>query len=143
MYGLEAITTHNGWSMAMVGAAIVFSGLVVLSLAISQLKKLIALWENRNKQTLKNGMPDENTEAKGIELPEHWPEDIHEAASLYEPLFKKLGDSFPLSDLYTLSKKNNYPHPHLTIKRLREAQILIPVGDGNFTQNQSNHDENR
>ncbi len=143
LYGLEAIAAHNGWSMAIAGATIVFAGLVVLSLAISQLKQLITIWENRSKLTNKNDMSNENTEAKEIELPEHWPEDIHEAANLYEALFKKLGDSFPLSDLYTLSKKHNYPHPHLTIKRLREAQILIPVGDGNFTQNQSNHDKNR
>lgn len=136
MYGLEAINAHNGWSMAIVGATIVFAGLVALSFAISQLKRLIEIWENRNKLTNKNGIPNENAEAKGIELPDHWPEDIHEAAGLYEPLFKKLGDSFPLANLYKLSEKNNYPHPHLTIKRLREAQILIPVGDGNFTRNQ-------
>lgn len=94
------------------------------------------MWENRYKLTNKNSMSNKNIAAQGIELPCHWPDDIHEAAGLYEPLFKKLGDSFPLADLYKLSEKNNYPHPHLTIKRLREAQILIPVGDGNFTQNQ-------
>jgi len=136
LHGLEAINAHNGWSMALVGATIVFTGLVVLSFAISQLKKLIAMWEQRNTLTNKNGISNENVEEKGIELPKHWPEDIHEVESLYEPLFKKLGDSFSLADLYKLSEKNNYPHPHLTIKRLREAKILIPVGDGNFNRNQ-------
>jgi len=136
LYGLEAINAQNGWSMALVGITIVFTGLVALSFAISQLKKLIELWENRDKLTGKNGMVNENVGTEGIELPDHWPEDIHEAAGLYEPLFKKLGDPFPLADLYKLSEENNYPHPHLTIKRLRDAQILIQVGDGNFTRNQ-------
>ena len=136
MHGLEAINAQNGWSMALVGATIVFTGLVVLSFAISQLKKLIEIWENRKKLNNKHSMTNETVKKKEIELPDHWPEEIHEAAGLYEPLFKKLGDSFSLADLYKLSEKNNYPHPHLTIKRLREAQILIPVGDGDFTQNQ-------
>jgi hypothetical protein len=136
LHGIEAINAHNGWSMALVGATIVFTGLVVLSLAISQLKKLIELLENWNKRSDKNGVPDESVKTKEIELPHHWPEDILEAAALYGPLFEKLGDSFQLIDLYKLSEKHDYPHPHLTIKRLREAQILIPVGDGNFIQNQ-------
>jgi hypothetical protein len=122
--------------MAIVGAMIVFTGLVVLSLAISQLKKLITMVENRQKPTDKSGMPDEKSEKDNIQLPERWPEDIHEAADLYEPLFNKLGDAFPLAELYRLSEEHNYPHPHLTIKRLREARMLIPAGDGIFKRNQ-------
>ena len=46
MYGLDAISAHNGWAMAVVGATIIFSGLIVLSLAISQLTNLLKLWDN-------------------------------------------------------------------------------------------------
>ncbi|MBW1726140.1 MAG: OadG family protein [Deltaproteobacteria bacterium] len=39
MYGLQAIAAYNGWAMALAGALIVFSGLVILSFVISQLHK--------------------------------------------------------------------------------------------------------
>ncbi|MEN8212519.1 MAG: OadG family protein [Thermodesulfobacteriota bacterium] len=46
MYGLEAINANNGWSIAVVGVTIVFSGLVMLSFVISQLHKILDLWKN-------------------------------------------------------------------------------------------------
>jgi hypothetical protein len=122
--------------MAFVGALIVFSGLVVLSIAISQFKRIIDFWENRinigKKKESAPSAPSENTK-KTIPLPAEWPTDIREAASIYKPLFEKLGSSFELADLYKLSGENNYPHPHLTIKQMREAQIIIPTGDGRFS----------
>ena len=126
MTGLEAISANNGWSMAVLGITIVFSGLVILSLAISQLKKIIDLLEKREKGSKQKAMPEDDT----VSPPEDFissdvcPEDIHETALLYKPLFEKLGDTFQLSELYGLSQANRYPHPHLTIKNLRQAQIL-------------------
>ena len=47
MYGIQAITAHNGWAMALAGALIVFSGLIVLSFAISHLHKLLKIFEKQ------------------------------------------------------------------------------------------------
>ena len=47
MYGIDNITANNGWAMAAVGATIVFLGLVVLSFVISQIHKILELWEKR------------------------------------------------------------------------------------------------
>ncbi len=49
MFGFENISNHNGWAIAAVGASIVFSGLVVLSFVISQIHKILNLWEDREK----------------------------------------------------------------------------------------------
>lgn len=136
MSGLEAINHYNGWSMAVLGTSIVFSGLVVLSLAISQLKKVINYWETRTgrEEKQEGRAPSHSSQSRpAIPLPAVWPEDIREAAGLYKPLFDQLGSPFQLADLYRLSGDNNYPHPHLTIKLMREAQIIIPSGDGNFS----------
>lgn len=137
MYGFEAITAHNGWSMAIAGASIVFSGLVILSLAISQLHKLLTIWENkknffnRNKQTSVNS----TEEVLDLNLPERFPSDINEAARLYRPLVEKLGQPFQLVQLYEVSRKKGFPHPHLTISLLRQAKVLVPEGDGVFFWN--------
>jgi hypothetical protein len=137
LYGFEAITAHNGWSMAIAGASIVFSGLVILSLAISQLHKLLTMWENignffnRNKKTSVNS----TEEVLDLNLPERFFADINEAARLYHPLVEKLGQPFQLVQLYEVSRKNGFPHPHLTISLLRQAKVLVPEGDGVFFWN--------
>ncbi len=138
MQGLEAINAVNGWSMALLGASIVFTGLVVLSLAISQLEKVVKFIESRQGLlTQDQDQPQVKALQKGVAAPpDHFPEDMDQAVHLYNPLFEKLGDTFQLSELYKLTKENNFPHPHLTIKLFRQAQILVPVGDGSFTVNQ-------
>jgi hypothetical protein len=137
LYGFEAIAAHNGWSMAIVGASIVFSGLVILSLVISQLHKLLKIWENkgtffnRNKRTSVNS----TEEVLDLNLPGRFPSDINEAARLYHPLVEKLGQPFQLVQLYEVSRKKGFPHPHLTISLLRQAKVLVPEGDGVFIWN--------
>jgi hypothetical protein len=133
LYGLEAINAYNGWSIAVVGAGIVFTGLVALSIAISQLHKLLLLWDKRDKSFKLNGQDKE--EQSDITSPEHFPRDINEVAEIYKPIFAKLEESFQLSELYKITQKYNFPHPHLTIKSFRQAQILMPVGNGSFRLN--------
>lgn len=132
MYGLEAIDAHNGWAIAIIGTGIVFSGLVVLSIAISQLHKLLILWDKRDKFINPNGQKKIKSD---ISMPERFPQDINEVAELYKPIFAKLEATFQLAELYKLSQTYNFPHPHLTIKNFRQAQILVPVGNGNFKVN--------
>ena len=135
MYGIEAINAHDGWSIAVIGAGIVFTGLVVLSIAISQLHKLLLFWDKRDKFLKPNGKKVTAEEKSDIVSPEHFPLDINEVVEIYRPVFSKLGDSFQLTDLYDMARKYNFPHPHLTIKEFRQAGIMLPVGDGCFKLN--------
>ncbi len=140
MYGFEAITVHNGWAMALAGALIVFAGLVVLSLAISQIHKILALFDKEEKevdfqQDLKAPKEDGLEDKPLIFLPKQLPADINEIARLYQPLIDELAETFYLSDLYEISRKNKFPHPHITLTAFRESEILIPYGEGVFTWN--------
>jgi len=137
LYGFAAITAHNGWSMAIAGALIVFSGLVILSLAISQLHKLLAIWENKGNffNRIKQTSVNSKEEVLDLNLPERFFSDVNEAARLYHPLIEKLGQPFQLAQLYEVSRKKEFPHPHLTISLLRQAKVLVPQGDGVFIWN--------
>ena len=134
MYGLEAISANNGWAMAIAGALIVISGLTVLAFVIAQLHKLIGLFEKleqkqkQKKELLKKEAKDKQ---KAPSL-DRCLSNIDETADLYQPLVEQLNDSFQLRELYEISRKNNFPHPHLTIRHLRSAGILVPKGDGIF-----------
>lgn len=139
MYGFEAITANNGWSMAIVGASIDFTGLVILSIIISQLHKLLEYWDNRKSRGNESEaslLPADHKMTKGNAIPDIFPQDILEVAKLYGPLIEKIGKSFQLTELYRIAQENKYPHPHLTITSFRQEGILVSEGDGLFSWNQ-------
>ena len=136
MFGFENITANNGWAMAVVGATIVFIGLVVLSFVISQVHKILKLWENRDEFLSRSEKQAQIEEPKTIKAPvdvqRHLPS-TKELASIYRPLVGQLKQPFELLQLFEISNKMDLPHPHLSIKYLQQAGILVPQGDGMFT----------
>jgi len=136
LYGLHAISAHNGWAMSIAGALIVFSGLVLLSTAISQIHKILLFFENRYAAFQNNNKKQENNETEeqpASTLPAVFPAELDELASLYQPLINEIGETFYLSDLHKIARENNFPHPHITVTAFRDAKILIPYGDGVFS----------
>ena len=138
MYGFENITANNGWAMAFVGATIVFTGLVVLSFVISQLHKILNLWDNRDQWLAKpkdRAKPAEAAVPSGPAYRERRLPTVDELVSIYRPLVEQLTEPFDLVQLYEKSNQMDLPHPNLSINRLREADILVAQGDGTFTWN--------
>ena len=138
MFGIENITQNNGWAMAAVGASIVFSGLVVLSLAISQIHKILKLWEDRQKHIARYKKPAPGAEEQTrdtLSYEERHLPSIESLSQTYSRLVDKLEEPFILSQLFEIANKNDLPHPHLSIQRLQEADILVAQGDGTFTWN--------
>ena len=135
MFGFENITASNGWAMAVVGATIVFLGLVVLAFAISQIHKILNFWEQRDEffsRYRKQAQPrGPKTSKSCVSIPHHIPS-AKELTSIYRPLVEQLKQPFDLLQLFAISKKMDLPHPHLSIKNLQEAGILVPQGDGTF-----------
>ena len=128
MFGLEAISHHNGWAIAVTGACIVFSGLGALSLIISQLHKLVALLDRPPKAVVEV-VADEEPQTPP---PPECPTDLDLTVSRYLPLIEELEPEFDLADLYVLAKKYHLPHPHLSIRCLVDSGKLQPLGDGIF-----------
>ena len=124
MFGLEAISAHNGWAMAITGIIIVMGGLSVLAFLISQLHKVIGLFEEKKKAA--HPIAEPLTDSNILN-------DLETAARTYRPLTADLGDSFHLADLYRIFEKERLPHPHLTISALRAAEYLQSSGDGLFS----------
>ena len=138
VYGFDNIAANNGWAMAAVGASIVFAGLVVLSFVISQIHKILELWEKRDipKEPQPEAPPPDK--AQKIQGPvykaPHLPA-VNDLISIYRPLVEQLKEPFELSQLFDISNKMDLAHPHLSIKQLWEAGVLIAQGDGTFTWN--------
>ncbi len=132
LYGLEAINAYNGWNMAIAGALIVLSGLAVLSFIISQLHRVISLFEEKEVVA---EVPPETEASDKIKIPIQIPTDIDEAADIVQPIVDQLDSDFELSDLYKLLMDNGFPHPHMSIKTFREADIILASGEGLFTWN--------
>ena len=128
--GLAAISACNGWAMAFTGATIVLSGLAILSFIISLLPKILSLLKKRASLLPDNAQKNQETKSEKTDFLNA---DLQTLKQSYAPLVRKLGASFQLSDLFELTKKNALPHPHLSIKRLREEGTLISKGAGLFT----------
>ena len=133
MYGLEAINAHNGWAMAITGAIIVMSGLTVLSIIISQLHRIIGLLENRKTkndlaQTAEEQTPVMETQPALTEL-----SDLGNNVNRFQLLTTDAGETFDLTTLHQIFIQNDDPHPHLTIRSLREQGYLVSAGEGRFT----------
>ena len=134
MTGIEAITANNGWAMAAVGGSIVFSGLVILSLTISQLHKVLGLWGRRDEllQKLKNGKEKDS----GQKMPDiQISEDVQETIRTFKLLTQRIGDPFALPKLLDLSVKCGLAKPHSTINMLLTSNIIVPDGKGYFRWN--------
>ena len=138
MFGFDNIAANNGWAMAAVGATIVFLGLVVLSFVISQIHKILELWEKKDESRVR---PEDKMPAEAapkaqdrIYKVQHLPS-VNDLIPIYRPLVEQLKDPFELTQLFDISNKMDLAHPHLSIKQLWEADVLIDRGDGTFTWN--------
>jgi hypothetical protein len=132
MFGIDNITNNNGWAMAVVGASTVFVGLAVLSFVISQIHKILEAWDNRKQD--KAVAADTPQEKAPATREQHLPT-VSELCSIYRPLVEQLQEPFLLTQLFEKTKEMDLPHPHLSIKSLQEADVLVYQGDGTFTWN--------
>jgi hypothetical protein len=121
--------------MAIIGPLIVMSGLIILSIIISQLHKVVAIFDKKAKQTTEPPIKSNVKSKDAISVPKILPNDILETAKIYQMLIDKLEQPFELRELYQVAEQNNFPHPILTVNRLRGAEILICEGEGLFIWN--------
>ena len=116
MYGLEAINANNGWAISVVGVTIVFSGLVILSFVISQLHKVLALWENpsKRKPLFKVKQPEalpEKLQEKQIFDRSVFTESQKEVAKQFALLVRTMKDPFSLPRLLHLAQISGLKDP--------------------------------
>ena len=129
VFDIARISAHNGWVMAVTGAVLVMLGLATLSLIISQLHKIIGFFETKAAPPLTT----KSAPAAAADGDVDYLSDPEAIVKLYKALTEELGEPFELTKLYQLAQKDQLPHPHLTLRTLREAGLLIPAGEGTFS----------
>lgn len=136
MYGLEAIATNNGWAISVVGITIVFTGLVLLSMAIAQLHKLLELWEDRhNINFFKKKSSTEESPLKPLS------EKQKESAGQFNLLVRTMEENFPLPKLMKLAEISGLDRPHAGLATLLKYKIIAPDGNGYFVWNKEKSQE--
>ena len=120
--------------MALAGACIVMTGLVTLSFIISQLHRFIAMFGKGDapEKTIPEAEPKPEPVAVSA-ADDNLLADVAATAQLYQPLTVELGETFGLAQLYRIMDAQNLPHPHITVRELRGAGFLVPVGEGTFS----------
>ncbi len=137
MYGLEAIAQHNGWAISFLGVSIVFTGLVSLSVILSQLYKVLAFWDNRkiHIKNIKKIFTNRESSDQAIKK-KTLPAVTDESANHYRLLIGIMGDPFSLPKLIELAESRGLPHPHSTINKFLKEEIISPNNKGFFTWKQ-------
>ena len=130
MLDLQAISENQGWSIAVVGVTTVFTALIVLSLLISQLHKVLDLWERRRhigRALFRRKV--ENKEGTGPQL--SWP--AQEAAHSFDLLSARSGGGLASLDLLLeLAEKRGVVIDQKTLDELIAFGRLIKDEDGHF-----------
>lgn len=132
MQGIAAISANNGWAMALAGACIVMAGLALLSFVISQLHKIIALLEGKRKESSVPVQESPAASERHLAAPPDLLDDPAAAARFYRSFSIDLGKTFSLAKLYDILNEENQPHPHITIRTLREGGFLVPAEEGKY-----------
>lgn len=144
MTGFEAILHHNGLAMAAVGITIVFTALVALSLIISQLHKLLLIWDDRgtyfekvrymfsSAKPIEAGSPQVDKEILGI----HYFDDIRESSRQFRILIQAMGEPFSLPELIRIAQSFGIEHAHSTVSHLIVNNFIVPDGNGFYRWNQ-------
>lgn len=127
--GFHLISANNGWVMALTGALIVMLGLAALALIISQLHKVLAFFESKKQP---QGQSPAQYRSADVDIALDWLGDPAAAARLCQVFTTHLGADFKLTVLYKELERMDCPHPHLTIRSLRENGWLVPSGEGLF-----------
>jgi hypothetical protein len=120
--------------MAATGATIVILGLSILSFIISQLHKIIAIIEKKEKPAVDQKVV-EDTAPPVLDAGHVGADDLSDlqsTAKLIQPFTVELGNSFKLTDLYKAMDRADFPHPHITVRELRGAGFLSPGEEGTF-----------
>ena len=135
MFGFEAIIAHDGLGISVIGISIVFVSLVLLSFAVSQIHKLIELWDKKNtsyQRVKKSQQKDQKTPSVSDPA---IPQDVQKASRQFKLLIEWIGEPFPLPKLLDLSEKCGLSRPHSTINELVKCELIIPDGNGYFIWN--------
>lgn len=135
MFGFEAIIAHDGLGISVIGISIVFVSLILLSFAVSQIHKLIGLWDKKNTsyQRLKKPQQKDQKTPPVSELTV--PQDVQRASRQFKLLIEWMGEPFPLPKLLDLSEKCGLSRPHSTINELLKCELIIPDENGYFIWN--------
>lgn len=142
MYGIAAINAHNGWSIALIGATIVFLGLVFLSLAISRLHRILDMLENRDmyyRRIKQRWRPEQKEPAAGAGQPSDV--DLRELVSQYDMLTRAMDEPFSLPRLLSLAEKRGLAHPHSSVNALVQSGVMEADGTGSYRWNHEIHDK--
>jgi len=134
LFGFEAIIAHDGLGISVIGISIVFVSLILLSLAVSQVHKLIGLWDKRNTYYQRLKKPQKRGDQK-IPSDMPVPQDIRRASRQFKLLIEWIGEPFPLPKLLDLSEKCGLSSPHSTINEFIKCKLIIPDDNGYYMWN--------
>lgn len=131
MFDFNAIGANNGWAMSLVGALTVFTGLVILTLVVSQMHRLLQLLDN-GVLLLKRWIGENGTTTGAGRRGPVLSREARTAVGQFGLLVQKVGQPFSLPRLIEHSQHAGLKRPHALVNEMLEAGLIIPDAKGYF-----------
>jgi len=142
MYGLEAISAANGWTIAISGVSIVFIGLLVLAAVMANMERILASWDRRGELLKAFKQKPQEKQAQVREAPQGRPEsqtpdkislrlsqEQIEVADHFRLITKRLGKPFPLPQLLEKATEHGISNPHRHLDTFLKLNLIVEDKD--------------
>ncbi|GAB6887413.1 hypothetical protein JCM13304A_09110 [Desulfothermus okinawensis JCM 13304] len=130
--GMDAIISANGFSITLVGMLTVFLGLFGLYVILSELHKIILIWDNRSGLFTNIFFFKKKTPFPGFDQIKNNPPLIIEQAKQLYTLSKFVGEEFSLRRVLELAKKRGLDISKDSIKVLIETEIIVQIDSDRY-----------
>jgi hypothetical protein len=138
VYGLNAISQANGWTISLVGTTVVFVGLALLATIIAHLEKPLNLWDTKQRLFKHVQAPFRETQSrKTVTVRSQRPSpdaaqvvrfklspEKQEVASHFKLVVERLGEPFSLTRLLEQAEKRGIPRPHSHLALFLELKLI-------------------
>jgi hypothetical protein len=132
--GFHSISIDSGWVVALISLLVVILGLAMRARFLVAPRKMP---DPPDQSPLSEEQHLIEAEPAGVGYDINLLDDLSSAAAFCKSLSAAIGEPFKLAVLYHQLAKSSWPHPHLTIRSLREAELLKPAGNGLFAWSKS------
>ncbi|MFZ1983268.1 MAG: hypothetical protein WAU91_02575 [Desulfatitalea sp.] len=127
--GLHSLSIDNGFVVALISLIVVILCMTVRAIFLAKPRK-------KPVRPVQTPQPEEQSQIKVVPgwggYDSNLFGDLSASATICKSIAEAVGEPFKLAVLYHQLEMSNWPHPHLTIRSLREAELLMPAGNGLF-----------
>jgi Na+-transporting methylmalonyl-CoA/oxaloacetate decarboxylase gamma subunit len=142
MYGWQAITAANGWSITLAGVAIVFTGLLILAVVMANMERILNFWDRKGELLypgkresksiagpLRESMQEQSKPSAVETGAIHLSQEQQQVADAFQLITRRMGEPFSLLQLLEKATQHGISNPHHQLDTFLQLNLIVE-GEG-------------